>query len=452
VTNAFRDLPSVDKILSDVRIQVLDYPHDLIVSVVRQRLEQERCSITDGHKSAIIEVIVESIINSLKSMERPGLRRVINASGVILHTNLGRAPLSADTISAMQAVSCSYSNLEFDLERGTRSSRDNHVEGTLCQLTGAEAALVVNNNAAAVLLGLTALARRKEVIISRGQAVEIGGGFRVPDVMRESGAKLVEVGTTNRTYPSDYYETINPRTAALMRVHTSNFRVIGFTTEVSLEDLVDIAEKHHIIMMDDVGSGCLLDTTIYGLAPEPMVQDSVKTGAELTFFSGDKLLGGPQAGIVVGKKEYINKIKRHPLARALRIDKARLAGLAATLIHYLKNEATEKVPIWRMIAAPLQQIEKRAEQWAQALGGKGKIISGETMVGGGSLPGGSLPTKLFSISGDAQSIGEKLRMYEVPIVGRVEKDALLLDPRTVLPEEDEMVIKALQGIINGSNK
>jgi len=334
-----------------------------------------------------------------------------------------------------------------DLESGTRGSRDSHVEGLLCQITCAEAALVVNNNAAAVLLGLTALAKRKEVIVSRGQAVEIGGGFRIPDVMRESGAKLVEVGTTNRTYVRDYLEAISPRTAALMRVHSSNFLVIGFTSEVPLAQLVDIAEKHLIVMMDDVGSGCLLDTAAYGLLPEPMVQKSVEAGAGLTFFSGDKLLGGPQAGIIVGKKEYIDKLRKHPLARALRIDKARLAALVATLVHYLKCEAVEKVPVWRMIAAPPQEIEKRAAKWAKAFGGKAKVISGETMVGGGSLPGGSLPTKLLAVTGNAPAIAKKLRLGEVPVVGRVEKGALLLDPRTVLPEEDEIVIKALRETI-----
>jgi L-seryl-tRNA(Ser) seleniumtransferase len=452
MANSYRDLPSVDKVLSDTHIQALKFPRDLIVNIIRKRLEQARKFIADGESSDSADAIVNSVLNSLKSLEKPGLRRVINASGVILHTNLGRAPLSEEAISAMDAVSRGYVNLEFELENGTRGSRDSHVEGLLCQLTGAEAALVVNNNAAAVLLGLTSLARRKEVIISRGQAVEIGGGFRVPDVMRESGARLVEVGTTNRTYPSDYYEAINLRTAALMKVHTSNFRLVGFTNEVSLTELVDIAEKHRIIMMDDIGSGCLLDTTEYGLAPEPTVQDSIKTGVGLVFFSGDKLLGSPQAGIIVGKREYIQKMKRHPLARALRIDKGRLAGLAATLLHYLKGEATEKVPVWRMIAAPPQDMEKRAEGWAKALGGKVKIISGETMVGGGSLPGGSLPTMLLALYGNAQLIAKKLRLCEVPVVGRMEKDVLLLDPRTVLPEEDEIVIKALREIIKTIKK
>lgn len=447
----FRNLPSVDKVLSDERIRRLEgYPHELLVNVIRQRLEQERESIAAGKPCASPGDIVASIISWLEKLEKPGLRRVINASGVILHTNLGRAPLSEAALAAMEEASRGYANLEFDLESGARGSRHGHIEELLCQLTGAEAALVVNNNAAAVLLGLTALARRKEVIVSRGQAVEIGGGFRIPDVMRQSGAKLVEVGTTNRTYAADYEQAINARTAALMRVHSSNFRLVGFTNEVTLEELVATGKKHDVIVMDDIGSGCLLDTAAYGLTPEPMVQASVRAGAALTFFSGDKLVGGPQAGIIVGEKQYVEKLKRHPLARAVRIDKTRLAGLIATVIHYLKGEATTKIPIWRMIAAPLDGIENRAEKWSKAAGGSSKITSGETMVGGGSLPGGSLPTKLVAISGTkkntTQAISRRLRLREVPVIGRIEKDMLLLDPRTVLPEEDAMVIKALKDI------
>ncbi len=446
---SFRNLPAVDKVLSDERISRLEgYPHELLVGIIRQRLEQERESILAGRPCASLDDIVTSVTDWLEMLEKPGLRRVVNASGVIIHTNLGRAPLSEAALAAMEAVSRGYADLEFDLESGTRGSRHVHIESLLCRLTGAEAALVVNNNAAAVLLGLTALANRKEVIVSRGQAVEIGGGFRIPDVMRQSGAKLVEVGTTNRTYAADYEQAITPRTAALMRVHSSNFRLVGFTSEATLEEMITTAKKHDVIVMDDVGSGCLLDTTVYGLAPEPMVQVSVSNGAGLTFFSGDKLVGGPQAGIIVGQKQYIEKLKKHPLARALRIDKTRLAGLVATVTHYLKGEATTKIPVWRMIAAPLKDIESRADLWAQALGGSAKVIPGETMVGGGSLPGGSLPTKLLAISGgkNIQAISRKLRQRDVPVIGRIDKDRLLLDPRTVLPEEDEIVVQALQEI------
>jgi L-seryl-tRNA(Ser) seleniumtransferase len=442
-----RSLPSVDKVLNDGRFSGVakNYPHDLVVSVIRETLEQARQSILAGKSPASLDGIVTTTLERLEAIFSPSLRRVINASGVILHTNLGRAPLSNEALAAMTEAGRGYTNLEFDLESGSRSSRHVHVENLLCQLTGAEAALVVNNNAAAVLLGLTALARRKEVVVSRGQAVEIGGGFRIPDVMRQSGAKLVEVGTTNRTYARDFEEAITPATAALMRVHSSNFRLMGFTNEVSLEELVSIAKKHNLLVLDDIGSGSLLDTTAFGLAPEPMVQQSVKAGASLTFFSGDKLLGGPQAGIIVGEKQYVEKLKRHPLARALRVDKTRLAGLAVTLMHYLKDEATTKIPVWRMIAAPLKDIEKRAALWAKACGAK--VIDGETMVGGGSLPGGSLPTKLVAISvKNTLEISKKLRLQKIPVIGRMEKDQLLLDPRTVLSEEDEIVIQTLTNI------
>jgi L-seryl-tRNA(Ser) seleniumtransferase len=440
-----RSLPGVDKILTDNRFSrtAKDYPHDLIVNVIREELERQRQSIQSGKSGNSLDEIIDNIIENLAFIFTPSLRRVINASGVILHTNLGRAPLSEEALAAMEQASRGYTNLEFDLDKGDRGSRHIHVESLLCRLTGAAAAMVVNNNAAAVLLGLTALFKRKEVIVSRGQAVEIGGGFRIPDVMRQSGAKLVEVGTTNRTYARDFAEAITPATGALMRVHSSNFRLVGFTSEVALEELVTIAKEHNLLVLDDVGSGTLLDTAAFGLAPEPMVQQSIKAGASLVFFSGDKLLGGPQAGIIVGERQYIDKLKRHPLARALRIDKTRLAGLAATLLHYLKEEATTKIPIWRMIAAPLKDIEKRANLWAKAC--DAKVVDGETMVGGGSLPGGSLPTKLVALQGGG-GLAKKLRLHAVPVIGRIGKDQLLLDPRTVLPEEDDIIMKALSNL------
>ncbi len=449
----FRKIPGVDKVLAEERLRPLlnTYPHDLLVKLIRQHLEQERAAVADGKKVSSLTRIVGAVYNQVKSFEMPSLRPVINATGVILHTNLGRAPLSPEATTAMATVATGYSNLEFNLENGTRGSRQVHVEALLCQLTGAEAALVVNNNASAVLLGLSALAKRKEVIVSRGQAVEIGGGFRIPDVMRQSGARLVEVGTTNCTYVSDYEQAISPRTAALMRVHSSNFRLVGFTNEVELEELVALAGRYHIPVLDDLGSGCFLDTTAFGLASEPMVQQSVALGVGLVFFSGDKLAGGPQAGIIIGQKQYIEKLRQHPLARAVRIDKVRLAGLVATLRHYLKGEGTVKVPVWRMIAAPLKDIERRAEAWKKALGGVARIIDGETMVGGGSLPGGTLPTKLVAIGDEkdrslAPRAARKLRRQEMPVVGRIADDILLLDPRSVLPEEDEIVLKALRNL------
>ena len=453
----FQRLPSVDRLLSEERIKQLQesYPRVLVVDLIRQCLERERLSIASGKPCPSLDEIVESVCAQAWALSHPSLRPVINATGVILHTNLGRAPLSQEAIVAMDAAAKGYCNLEFDLDSGTRGSRHSHIEQILCQLTGAETALVVNNNASAVLLALTALAKKKEVIVSRGQAVEIGGGFRIPEVMRQSGAKLVEVGTTNCTYLADYEQAINPRTAALIRVHSSNFKLLGFTYSVTLEELVALGHRYHLPVFDDLGSGCLLDTTKFGLDPEPMVQQSIALGVELALFSGDKLLGGPQAGIIVGKKQIIDKLKRHPLVRAVRIDKIRLAGLSATLIHYLENEAVIKVPVWRMLSTPLEEIEKRARLYAQALASSARIIEGESMIGGGSLPGGTLPTRLLALGGQgkrknkdlAQAIAQRLRCQEPPIVGRISDNLLLLDPRSVLPEEDETVLESLCSVI-----
>ncbi|HEX7364437.1 MAG TPA: L-seryl-tRNA(Sec) selenium transferase [Dehalococcoidia bacterium] len=452
-----RRLPSVDKIISDERIKKLraKYPHELIVvDAVRLHLEAARAAVMDGSPAASIEKIIDSVTTDLKSLFQLSLRPVINASGVILHTNLGRAPLSSEAIETMSAVARGYCNLEFDLATGSRGSRDVHIEKLLCRLTGAESAIVVNNNASAVLLALSVMAKKKEVIVSRGQAVEIGGGFRIPDVMRQSGAKLIEVGTTNCTYINDYEQAISLKTAALMRVHASNFRVEGFTTSADIDEIVALAKKYNIPVLDDLGSGCLLDTSSFGLAPEPMVQHSVSLGTELVCFSGDKLVGGPQAGIIVGKKIYIDKLRKHPLARAMRIDKMRLAGLAATLLHYLKGEALEKIPVWRMISAPITIVNKRARVWAKSIGDIARVVEGETMVGGGSLPGSTLPTRMIAI-GDERfsrsmvlSLAKKLRQNEVPVIGRIANDILLLDPRTVLDEEDEITLKAVRTAIS----
>ena len=444
----------MDKLLSEERIGQLaeNYSHTLLVDLVRRHLEQLRSSITAGNLCPSFDEIVESIRAQVENLRNPSLRPVINASGVILHTNLGRAPLSEETIAAMDMAAKGYCNLEFDLDSGRRGSRNDNIEHILRELTGAEAALVVNNNASAVLLGLTALTKRQEVIISRGQAVQIGGGFRIPDVMRQSGAKLIEVGTANCTYIADYEQAIIPKTAALMRVHSSNFRLMGFIHLVTLEELVALGNQHSVPVFDDLGSGCFLDTTRFGLDLEPMVQQSVAVGASLVFFSGDKLMGGPQAGIIVGKKQLIDKLKKHPLLRATRIDKVRLAGLAATLIHYLKDEALTKIPVWRMISVPLEEIDRRARLWSQSLGGLARVVEGESMIGGGSLPGGTLPTRLLTIGEEgkkkqrniAQTLSDRLRHHEIPIIGRISEDTLLLDPRSVFPEEDNIVLQALK--------
>ena len=454
-----RRLPSVDRVMSQDRIRELAevYPHDMLVDLIRHHLDQGRGAIALGNPCPSVDEIVESIYAQAQALASPGPRRVINATGVILHTNLGRAPLSQGAIEAMDRASKGYCDLEFDLDTGLRGHRNVHVEQLLCRLTGAEAALAVNNNASAVLLALTALAKRKEVIVSRGQAVAIGGGFRIPEVMKQSGAKLVEVGTTNVTHVQDYEQAITPRTAALLRVHSSNFKIVGFASAASLEELVELGNRYELHVFDDLGSGCLLDTTPFGLDPEPMVQQSIALGAGLAFSSADKLLGGPQAGIIVGRKALVDRLKRHPLARAVRIDKIRLAGLAATLVSYLKGEALNEIPVWRMISAPLDAIERRAAKWARALGGLAQVVEGESMVGGGSLPGGTLPTRLVSVGKQvkrgeqnvAQALARRLIAQEPPIVGRLSGNVLLLDPRSVLPEEDPAVVRALRSAGDG---
>jgi L-seryl-tRNA(Ser) seleniumtransferase len=459
MTTEFRKLPSVDQLLFHNLINQLSasYPHAFVTNLIRKQLEDVRQAIAAGSKCPLLDEIAEAVVNRARKYTTTSLRPVINATGVVLHTNLGRAPLSKETINAMRLVSSGFSNLEFDLESGTRGSRQAHVERLLCEVTGTEAGLVVNNNAAAVLLGLSAHAKRKEIIVSRGQAVEIGDSFRIPDVMRQSGAKLVEVGTTNCTYAADYEQAITPSTAALLRVHSSNFKVVGFTNEVSIEELVTTADKHELPVFDDLGSGCFLETTAFGLTSEPMVQRSIGAGAALVFFSGDKLLGGPQAGIIAGKKQYVDKLRRHPLARAVRIDKIRLAGLIATLIHYVRGEATTKIPVWRMISAPVAKIERRARVWAEATNGLGRVVDGESMVGGGSLPGGTLPTKLVVIGQKGKKtspfvikLARALREWQVPIIGRIQDNNFLLDPRSVLPEEDATVSKALKELCRRS--
>ena len=451
--NELRKLPSVDRLLQTEGLQRLieESSHDLVVDAARQALDGARAEIMAGQPCPDLPTLVEAVSRRVAQMVQPTLHPLINATGVIIHTNLGRAPLSDSAMAAMEDVGRGYSNLEYEMEAGRRGSRYVHAEALLCRLTGAEAALVVNNNAGAVLLILSALAKGREVIISRGQLVEIGGGFRIPDVMRQSGARLVEVGTTNRTYIQDYEEAIGPETALLMRVHHSNFRITGFVHQASLAELVELARRHDLRVVDDLGSGTLLDTTPFGLAHEPMVQESVAARADLVSFSGDKLLGGPQAGIIVGRGELIARLKRFPLTRALRVDKTTLAGLQATLLHYLKEEATERIPVWRMIAMPLAEIEERARSWARQLeraGARVTVTAGESTVGGGSLPGETLPTRLVAIQTPSpDDLARRLRLGEPPVVGRIERDQLLLDPRTVLPEQDEDLLRAVRAAL-----
>jgi L-seryl-tRNA(Ser) seleniumtransferase len=449
--NPYRELPSVDRLLANERLSDLGNGGGVLVELVRTALELARIGIADGAPPPAESDLVDDVLRLAETMLRSSLLPVINATGVIIHTNLGRAPLSEEAIKAMAEVSRGYSNLEFDLPAGERGSRSAHLSTVLAQLTGAEAGIAVNNNAAALLLALSALCRDREVIISRGQAVEIGGGFRIPDVMRQSGATLVEVGTTNRTYLRDYESAITEESAAIMRVHASNFRIVGFTETPAVQDLVRVAHEHGLLVLDDLGSGCLLDTRPFGLAYEPTVGESVSAGADLTMFSGDKLLGGPQAGIIVGKRALVEQLQRHPLMRAVRLDKAATAGLHATLLHYLRGEALTRIPVWRMISMPVSDIQRRARRLARAIGPQARVIDGQSMIGGGSLPEESLPTRLVSITGSAGNAGdlaERLRAGNPPVVGRVEHDALLLDLRTVMPDEDRLLTRALRAAMS----
>jgi L-seryl-tRNA(Ser) seleniumtransferase len=449
VTSPFRSLPSVSRLLAHRRIRpiVSRMASDTVAELIRQQLQQARQAITAGHECPPTEALVESVLARAELLLQSTLRPVINATGVIIHTNLGRTPLSREATAAMEAISQGYSNLEFDLTEGERGHRLVHLETLLCQISGAQAAVAVNNNAGAVILALTALTKEREVIISRGQAVEIGGGFRIPEVMHQSGARLVEVGTTNRTYLSDYQQAITDDTAALMRVHASNFRIIGFAESTPLEDLVRLAHEHDLLLLDDLGSGCLIDTTQFGLASEPTVQGSVAAGADLTLFSGDKLLGGPQAGIIVGRQELVAHLRHHPLARALRLDKATVAALAATAIHYVRGEALEKIPVWQMIAMPLTTIQRRARRWARTIGTPARILHGRSMIGGGSLPEEGLPTRVVAIpahgSRNVTELAQHLRLGQPPVIGRIEHDQLLLDPRTVRPEDDSTLVETV---------
>ena len=454
IQEELRKLPSVDRLLQEEAIAALvaRWGHELTVEAAREALDTARDAIRIGEPCPQPEALVWQVGEWLAAKLQPTLRPAINATGVIVHTNLGRAPLSAEARAAMDAVALGYSNLEYDLQAGRRGSRYVHAEELLCRLTGAEAALVVNNNAAALLLVLMAFARDREVIISRGQLVEIGGGFRIPDVMRQSGATLVEVGTTNRTYARDYAEAITETTVALMRVHRSNFRLTGFIHEPSLSEMVELAAERDILLFDDLGSGTLLDTVPYGLAHEPTIQESVMAGATLVSCSGDKLLGGPQAGIILGHAGAITTLKKFPLTRALRVDKTTLAGLQATLRHYLLGEATEKVPVWRMISQDESTLQKRAKKWARKLGGLGlaaQVVPGRSTVGGGSLPGETLPTRLVALDVDSpDAVSANLRAGDPPAITRIEDGRLVLDPRTVMPEQEAALLRLVAEAIS----
>ncbi len=441
-----RRLPSVDSLLARHEVQQLVevYSRELVVQAIRTQLEEARQGIlasapVDACESALLQGI-ESI---LRRQRKSTLRSVINATGVIIHTNLGRALLSDSAQAAVGAVARAYNSLEFDLETGKRGSRLAQASDILRDLTGAEDALVVNNNASALILILSALAKERDVIISRGQLVEIGGGFRIPAIMRESGARLVEVGTTNRTRISDYADALNDAAAMILRVHSSNFKQVGFVEQPALSELTALAGERGLLAIDDLGSGALIDTAQFGLEHEPTIQESITAGFDLVCFSGDKLLGGPQAGIIAGKSAALSRLKRHPLARALRVDKLTYAALIATLEHYRRDEALDEIPVWRMISRSLDDISKSAENWAGQVGGF--VVSGESTVGGGSLPGAALPTALLAIESESpNAFLEALRRADPPVIARIAENRVLLDPRAVLPEQEADLLAAIQ--------
>jgi L-seryl-tRNA(Ser) seleniumtransferase len=448
---SFRDLPSIDALLRDSAAKALvnAYGRPLTIEALRSQLDRAREIIQGGGEAPDAATLLNRSQQALEAWIAPTLRPVINATGVIIHTNLGRAPLSAAARQAMLEAAQGYSTLEYDLARGERGKRDVHAESLLVRLTGAEAALVVNNNAAAVLLALTALAQGKQVLVSRSQLIEIGGGFRVPDVMKQSGAELFEVGTTNRTHLHDFEQAVHDETGMILHAHHSNFRIIGFTTEPNLQQLVGLAEEHDLPILADLGSGALLDTSDYGLGHEPTVQETLQTGVTLVAFSGDKLLGGPQAGILLGERPVVERLKSHPLARALRPDKLCLAALSATLTHYLKNEAEREIPVWRMIAASPEDLERRARGWADRFD-MAQVLEGRSTVGGGSLPEETLPTTLVSLTVPHPNASTaRLRGLNPPIIARIEQDKVVLDPRTVLPDQEQDLLHGIERALSG---
>jgi L-seryl-tRNA(Ser) seleniumtransferase len=464
---SLRSLPSVDSLLAqatkDDRFR--HYPHALLLRAARQMLAEYRRTLlaeqrkprtrrTTSGEAATPDWLAK-LTEAAERLRRPSLRPVINATGIVLNTNLGRAPLSEIAVTSLTEIGGRYSDLEFDLESGMRGERYTHVESLLCEITGAEGAVAVNNNAAAMLLILNTFAIGKQVVISRGQMIEIGGAFRIPDVLLRSGATLVEVGTTNRTYLSDYERAVTPQTALFLRCHTSNYRVIGFVHEVQAKELAELGRKHGILTVDDLGSGLLVDLQPFGLQ-EPLVTDSLRAGIDLVTFSGDKLLGGPQAGIILGRRQYVDPLKKNPLLRAIRIDKLTLAALEATLrIYRDEDSVANRIPVLRLIGRPLSEVEQEARTLASALtsplpsGLSVQVEPGFSGVGGGSLPGSQLPTALVSLthrSFSPDELARLLRLHDPPIICRIAEDKVLLDMRTVLPGETEQIVKAVQRI------
>ncbi|HEY5516988.1 MAG TPA: L-seryl-tRNA(Sec) selenium transferase [Coriobacteriia bacterium] len=459
-----RSLPKTDELLKREDLAALEkvFPRSVVVDAVRDAVDAVRAAILAGETVAFdADSLSADAIRGAEARMRPSLRPVINATGIIVHTNLGRSRLSAAAMRAVADIAGDYSTLEYDVESGERGSRHTHVERLICDLTGAEAAMAVNNNAAAVLLVISALASRKEAIVSRGQQVEIGGSFRIPDVMRQSGAKMVEVGATNKTHLRDYATAITPKTGLLLKVHSSNFRVVGFTEEVTLADLVALGAERGVPVYEDQGSGVLIDLAPYGLPDEPTVRSSIEAGVDVVSVSGDKLLGGPQAGIIAGKRDMIARLKKHPLARALRLDKMTLAALEATLRQYLDpDRALAEIPtLWMLIRTP-EDVEASAEALAAAIAG----ITGETFIvateadvsraGGGALPLADIPTTVVTLvprTMSANDLEARLRLSCPAIIARIRDGRVVVDPRTLAPHEEGLIVHRLAEIAAGAH-
>lgn len=465
-----RNIPAIDEILVLPRLQAMlqRYSRDFVVQQLRQAVDEIRqeirLSIQVSTKPELTGMILQRLDALIDKAGQGSLQKVINGTGVVLHTNLGRAPLGERALQYLEEMGRNYNNLEIDLESGERGSRYRHVEDLLITLTGAEAGLVVNNNAAAVMLGLTSLARNKEVIVSRGQLIEIGGAFRIPDVMKQSGARLVEVGTTNKTYISDYAGAINENTALLFSAHTSNYKIVGFSQEVGLDELVALGRQSRLPVLHDLGSGILADLGEWGLKEEPTVQASVASGADIITFSGDKLLGGPQAGIIVGKQEYINTMKKHQLTRALRVDKLIIAALEGTLLEYLTGNALQGIPVLKMLTAEATELLERAEQLGQAvqekLGAGGKIkavriIKTEDMVGGGAYPTYKIPgygVQIAFAGAALENLSRQLRVMRPAVLTRKQEDTMLISVRTLLPGDAAKLVELLGRALAGEKE
>jgi len=462
IQGILRKLPAVDQVLKwpEIKRALGSYPRKLVLKAIREILDERRKQILDAPDTSEAKThaddILPDILKRLEKLSEFTLIPLVNATGIIVHTNLGRSLLAEEALERLELISSSYSNLEYDLEAGQRGSRYVHAESILCELTGAEAALVVNNNAGAVLLVLNTLALGKEVIVSRGQLVEIGGAFRIPDVMERSGARLRDVGCTNRTHLRDYEEAINENTALLMKVHNSNYMIVGFTKEVPLQDLVELAHRHNLYAVEDLGSGSFIDLSQYGLRKEPTAQEAVECGVDVVTFSGDKLLGGPQAGIILGRKELIATFKKNPLTRALRIDKLTLAALEATLRLYRDFDvATKRIPTLRMITTPMEELTSRAVRLKgfldEVASTKFEFVVEDnfSQVGGGALPGQNIPTKVVSVTSQEYSVAsieKMLRSFDPPIIGRIEHEKYLLDVRTMSEKDFDIVRSAFARI------